>query len=76
MAKMTRAERSDCEKNLAICRSAVTKLEKMLADDDAEGEKAAASSDATTIKAIAQRDGTAAGILAARELGRRGGPAE
>jgi hypothetical protein len=74
MAKMTKAERQECERNLAVCRSAVTKFQEMLKADDDADKAAAASSDFETVASIAKRDGTAAGILAARELGRRGGP--
>jgi hypothetical protein len=74
MAKMTRAEREDCEKNLEVCRSAVAAFEKLLAADDAAEKTAQASSDRETVASIAKRDGMTAGVLAARELGRRGGP--
>lgn len=74
MAKMTKAERTECEKNLALCRSACMTFEKMLKEDDEADKAAKAASDSTTVAEIARRDGTAAGILAARQLGHRGGP--
>jgi hypothetical protein len=74
MAKMTRAEREDCARNLAVCRSAVSTFEKMLAEDDEADKAAKAASDSETVASIAKRDGTAAGILAARSMGRKGGP--
>jgi hypothetical protein len=75
MAKMTKAERIECEKNLAVCRSAVATFEKMLADDDAADKAAEAASESAAIKAIADGgsgDKHAAigrGILAIRERG-------
>lgn len=76
MAKMSKEERAECKRNLATCESAVATFQKMLKDDDEADKAVQASSDRETVASIARRDGTTAGFLAARELGRRGGPAE
>jgi hypothetical protein len=76
MAKMTKTDRDECEKNLATCESLAATFRKMLADDDEEQKANKAAGDRAIIGGILQRDGTKAAIMAIRELGRRGGPQE
>jgi hypothetical protein len=72
--KMTKDERSECERNLVLCQSAVATFQRMLADDDSASKSAAKAADAALVKSIIDRDGVTAGVLACREFGRRGGP--
>lgn len=73
--KMTKAEREECERNLAVCQNAVASFQKMLADDDEADKAAAAESDAAAVKSIVAggtgdaRMATARGVLAIRERG-------
>jgi hypothetical protein len=73
--KLTKAEREECEKNLATCRQLAETFSQMLKDDDEAAKAIAASGETEVIKAIVKRDGAGAGFLAVRLAGgRRGGP--
>jgi hypothetical protein len=74
MAKMTKAEREECERNLALCESAVQQFKKMLADDDESEKAASGSAFDDAVRKVARDHGTTAGFLAARMNPRRGGP--
>jgi len=76
MAKMSKSERAECEKNLALCKAAVETFNKMLAEDDEAAEATKAAAHSATIQGILQRDGAAAAIMAIREAGRRPGRTE
>ncbi len=69
MAKLSKQERAEVAKNLALCEAAVATFKKMLADDDEASKAAGARSDTETIKSIASRDGAGAAILAIRAGG-------
>jgi hypothetical protein len=77
-AKLSKSERDSWTKDLATLRAAVSQCEQVLKDDDEAAEKAVSDSDTGTIKSFANRAqgraGTTLGVLAARELGRPGGP--
>jgi len=77
--KMTKEERASWGKDLATLRAAVLTCEQALRDDDEAAEKAVDDSDTGTgVKSFANRAqgraGTVLGVLACRELGRKGGP--
>jgi hypothetical protein len=78
--KMTKEERRSWEKDLATLRAAVSQCEQVLKDDDAaedgENEKAARGLVGKVASSASGRQGNVLGILAARELPRRGGPPE
>jgi hypothetical protein len=76
VAKLSKAEREECEKNLAVCQAAVATFQKILREDDAADKAAKAADDRALISGIAERDGTAAAILAIREMPHRGGSGE
>lgn len=74
--KMSKADRMECEKNLAILQSTAATLKQMLAEDDEAEQASKAAGEHEIIDGIARRDGTAAAILAIRSIPRRGGPGE
>jgi anti-sigma factor RsiW len=75
MAKLSKAERQECEKNLAVCQAAVATFQKILADDDQATKAAEASSEREIIKTVVKEHGATAGFLAIRLAGGRpGGP--
>jgi hypothetical protein len=74
--KMSKTDRMECEKNLAILQSTAATLKKMLADDDEADKATKAAGERELFSGIAEKQGTAAAILAIRSLPRRGGPGE
>jgi hypothetical protein len=73
MAKMSKADRDECEKNLTTCESLAATFRKMLADDDEAQTAGKAAGDREIIAGILKRDGTKAAIMAIREMPMRGG---
>jgi hypothetical protein len=69
MAKLSKAERAEVEKNLSVCRAACVTFEKILKEDDEAASKSAAASDNAVFKGIAARDGNSAAFLAIRLAG-------
>ncbi|HXC43723.1 MAG TPA: hypothetical protein VNY51_09410 [Candidatus Dormibacteraeota bacterium] len=71
--RMTKADRDECEKNLATCESLAATFRKMLSDDDEEQTAGKAAGDRAIVAGILQRDGVKAAIMAIREMPVRGG---
>jgi len=78
MAKMTKEKRKEMESLRDTLQGALKECEACLKADDEEAEKSAQLTEANSVKSFAGRAqgraGTTLGILAARELGRPGGP--
>lgn len=79
MAKqLTKAERDELTKNLAVLQAAVTACQQALAEDNAAEKSAQIEGDRDAIKAFADRgqgrEAIRLGILASREMPRAGGP--